>query len=68
MNARKLMLLPVLRTMISLSYDGYQGRPRYQKPLRKCVLEGCNVMHRHNGGACCSEHHKLWMAGGRLDK
>lgn len=27
-----------------------------EKPLRKCILPGCNNTHRHNGGYCSSEH------------
>ena len=34
--------------------------PEYRepKPMRKCLLKGCEKMHNHNGGYCCAEHCK----------
>jgi len=27
-----------------------------QKPLRKCLLPGCDIKTKHNGGYCCGDH------------
>ena len=34
-------------------------RPIEEKPLKKCLLPGCENMTRHNGGYCCAEHCRL---------
>ncbi len=56
---------PLLAATFTLSrchyVDTLNYHPKHQKPLRKCNLKGCNKMHSHNGGACCPEHHKMWM-------
>jgi hypothetical protein len=32
--------------------------PETEKPLRKCLLPGCDKLTKHNGGYCCAEHHE----------
>jgi hypothetical protein len=27
-----------------------------KKPLRKCLLSGCDIKTKHNGGYCCGDH------------
>ena len=43
----------------SMRTDTHLGERRpvkREKPLRRCLLPGCDRMHRHNGGYCCAEH------------
>jgi len=55
------ILLPIMTISAILggSYYGFQYRPRYQKPMRKCLRKGCDKIASHNGGYCSPECCKM---------
>lgn len=51
----KLMLASIVASLAGLPRElEYMSK----HPERKCLLPGCNVVTRHNGGYCCAAHHK----------
>jgi len=40
--------------------------PRDERPVRKCLLPGCEATTAHAGGYCCADHcreHRTWQRG-----
>jgi len=55
-NQGAAMMMATAGMMSGVCGLGLSGRKA--KPMRKCALPGCEVMHTHNGGYCKAEHCK----------